>query len=475
MSHSFEKTLAEIIQMYDCTDVKEQQTCYGFRILNNILHISAYNHVIKTFLCKRLEEKPPIDTLLIGKSLTYNNWIGENNNWIGDIKSILHLPYCHQVIKNLIFEDSKRYYSEHGLLIDKGTMSILCYAPGRIDESIIIPEGIITLDYGCFNYNRYAKYITLPSSIRNIQGLEALPELRHITIKGDTGKYITKDGIIFLNDGSQLPYFVPRANTNAITSYESGDLFKRILWAVREKVIKDRWTGIKCNNILSDYGSYYGEPNHSVEIIYQGGFYQQTWYISMNRRARIIIGYSFLGFWKDSVGKCIEQSISYESEHTDKQHICEPLSDCNPCCKYRNNCEAIYRSNYVYARNLHRRLKGFGDFKIDDYGEVEFDMPTTASFEYIKHILLRFLDIAFELRTKHLILEQPLQPSLFYNPDALISDEECFEPFPFNYYYPIDSESKGFKSEIENLIYNDPDFYHEEPDDSDTEDREPPF
>lgn len=474
MSHSFDKALAEIAQMYDCTDVKEQQSCYGFRILNNILYISDYNHVIETFLCKRLEEKPPIDTLLIGKPLTNNNWIGEYNNWIGEIKSILHLPYCRQVIKNLIFEDSKRYYSEHGLLIDKGTMSILCYAPGRIDESIIIPEGIITLDYGCFNYNRYAKYITLPSSIRNIQGLEALPELKQIIINGDTGKYITKDGMIFLNDGSQLPYFVPKAYPTDIMPCESRHLFKNLLLVVREEAIKNRWHEIKYHNILSDYGSYFGEPNHSVEIIYQGGFYQQTWYISMNLRARITIGYSFFEFWKYTVAECIDNCTS-EPKFTGNHCTPVPLSDCNPCCKYRNNCEAIYRSNYVYARNLHRRLKGLGDFKIDDYGEVEFDMPTTASFEYIKHILLRFLDIAFELRTKHLILEQPLQPSLFYNPDALISDEECFESFPFNYYYPIDSESKGFKSEIENLIYNDPDFYHEEPDDSDTEDREPPF
>lgn len=462
MSHSFDKALAEIAQMYDCTITKEP--CYGFRILNNILYISVFDHEIKATLCKWLEEKPAIDTLFIGKPLI-------NNNWIGAIKSILHLPYCRQVIKNLIFEDSKRYYSENGLLIDKGTMSILCYAPGRIDESIIIPEGIISLDYGCFNYNNYVKYITLPSSIRDIQGLNTLPALRHITIKGDTGKYITKDGIIFLNDGSQLPYFAPLANTNAITSYESGDLFKRILLAVREEAIKERWHGIKCHNIMSDYYSYYGEPNHSVKITYHGGFYEQTWYISINLRSKITIGYSFFEFWKYTVAECIDNSTS-EPKFTGNHCTPVPLSDCNPCCKYRSNCEAIYRSNYVYARHLHEKVKDLGDFKIDDYGYVEFDMPTTTPIDFIKPILLKFLDIALELRTKYKILEQPPQPSLFHNPDTIISDEESLEYFPFN--YSIESRPKGFISEIENLIYNDPDFYYEETD-IDTEDREPPF
>lgn len=473
MSHSFEKTLAEIIQMYDCTDVKEQQSCYGFRILNNILHISAYNHLIKTFLCKRLEEKPPIDTLLIGKSLTYNNWIGENNNWIGDIKSILHLPYCHQVIKNLIFEDSKRYYSEHGLLIDKGTMSILCYAPGRIDESIIIPEGIITLDYGCFNYNRYAKYITLPSSIRNIQGLEALPELKQIIINGDTGKYITKDGMIFLNDGSQLPYFVPKAYQTDIIPCESRNLFKNLLLVVREEAIKNRWHEIKYHNIMSYYFSYCEEPNHSVEIIYYGGFYKQIWHISMNRRARITIGYVFRELWIDCNHECMENNMSWYPNNTD--NLCTPrqLRNCNPCCRCRSNCEAIYRSNNVYARHLHEKLKDLGDFKINDYGYVEFDMPTTAPIDSINPILLKFLDIALELRTKHLILEQPLQPSLFHNPDTRISDEDSFEYFPFN--CVIGSSKKGFISEMDYLIYDDPDFYYDEPDEIDTEDSEPPF
>lgn len=480
MSHSFDKALAEIIQMYDCTVVNGQESrinrhtvlnepqssINGIQIRDNVLYVSSFNREIELNLRKILEEKPPIDTLFIGKYLT-------DREMVLQIRYILNIPFGHEAIKNLIFEDSKRYCFENGLLIDKTEMSIKAYAPGRTDEIIVIPEGIITLERECLNYNRHVRRIILPSSIRNIKGIDSLPELEEIIIEGNTGKYITKGGMIFTNNGSKLPYLVPPAHKNSMTKSAYDSLFNELLWSSREEVLKERWHGIKYSNILL----YRDHSDYSMEISYWGVFYTQSWYISINRRAVITIGYVFCRNWGEFNCECIENINMWKSNNTDNYYTSKPLSYCNPCCRCRSNCEAIYRSNDVYARHLHEKLKGLGDFKLTDDGNIEFDMPTTAPIEYIKLILWKFFDIALELRRKYKILEQPLQSSLFHNPDPYIYDEDYLEYFPFN--CQIGSCHKEFMSEIAIALDSDPDFYYDFPWEEDKEksieDVEPPF
>ncbi|MCM1093113.1 MAG: hypothetical protein NC421_04085 [Lachnospiraceae bacterium] len=349
-------------------------------------------------------------------------------------------------------------------------MSIRAYAPGRTDEIITIPEGIVTLEYGCLNYNKYVRRIILPSSIRNIEGLDGLPELKEIVIVGNTGKYISKDGLIFTNDGSKLPYFVSLANKRRIIESASDSLFNELLWSTREEALKERWHGIKYSNILF----YRYSSGYSLKIIYNGRFYQQIWRISMDRGTRITIGYAFVELWKEvPYNECFDNNMMWEKDIDDNGCTPTPLSGCSPCCRHRANCEAIYQSNNSYIRNL-QNLKELGDFRINHYGGIEFNMPTTTPIEYIKSILWKFLDIALELRTKYKILEQPPHTSLFHNPDPYIYDEDYLEYFPFNFNCSIGSSQKRFISEMDNLIYYDPDFYYDETD-IDTEDREPPF
>lgn len=69
-------------------------------------------------------------------------------------------------------EKNPNYCLSNGVLYNKEMTSLIKYPSGRLDETYLIQEGVISIEEGAFSMSRYLAYVFLPDSLRSI-GSEA--------------------------------------------------------------------------------------------------------------------------------------------------------------------------------------------------------------------------------------------------------------------------------------------------------------
>ncbi len=69
-------------------------------------------------------------------------------------------------------EENENYKLSNGVLYNKEMTVLIKYPSGRLDETCLVQEGVISIDAGAFSMSRNLAYVFLPNSLRSI-GTEA--------------------------------------------------------------------------------------------------------------------------------------------------------------------------------------------------------------------------------------------------------------------------------------------------------------
>ncbi|MDD5924082.1 MAG: leucine-rich repeat domain-containing protein [Clostridia bacterium] len=75
---------------------------------------------------------------------------------------------CKNIVTINVDSGNDRYISCDGILFDKINKSILRYPCGKADDSYVIPEDVVTIEFGAFNFCENITSITIPSSVTTI-------------------------------------------------------------------------------------------------------------------------------------------------------------------------------------------------------------------------------------------------------------------------------------------------------------------
>lgn len=450
----FSDTLSKFIKDFDCEIVEELYVAENFmkelhendyEIRDSILYLwrLSRNQYYDGAICEQLKNNPNVDTIYIGKTVME---FGD----MRQIQSIMQASYnIIPVFKQILLEEMTKYESVDGMLIDKKRHVVMAYASGLTTDFIKVPDDVIGLDNHCFNYNKFVRYITLPSSIQNIEGIVSLPNLETVVIRENCdGSYHTENGIIYIPNQNR-PFFIPPFNSYFPNAEALDSMFYNLSALLRKEASKRRWVNVDadCFSIDSIF-----KTRKRIDLTYNGGFYQQFWTINLNEiPTRIMVEYSFYDEWL-YWGDCCESDYSDvpssdSYEYSDYNKDAKYSLRCNKC-KHKRDCEAIYDSNMSYMGVLLNRLheEVSHDFYIVDDNHIECNLNIDTPFNEIKRILLAFLDIALDLRTRYPILNKPLEQSLFHSSDFEDSMNSVLtEDYPFS--FAIEEIAIGFVSE----------------------------
>lgn len=429
----------EIVDDTDCDkDIINTQHVNDYEVKDNTIYLWRLRHGrhYDGDIYRELVRNPGIDTLYIGKDVTE---CGD----MRQIQIIMQVSYnTIPAFRHIILEDTKEYESIDGILVDKSERAVIAYASGLTTSIIEVPDGITGLEEHCFNYNKYVRYLILPSSIQDIEGIESLPNLESVVIRGNgEGIYHTEDGIIFRSSQKQ-PLFIPPYHPVYPNAEAIDNLFDRLLSSVKTEAGKRRWKDVE-----EDCFSYDDEFKSSdgITLIYNGGLYLQFWTIKLDRLpTRIKIEYKIrneLSYWDG----CCEPDYSdaYDCVSHDEFDVHRRLR-CKEC-KHKCDCDAIYDSNRRYVGNLLKRLNAelSQDFHIDESENITCNLSIETSFDEVRRVLLSFLDIALAARIVYPILNIPPKPSLFEDSEfneLQDSPSQCGSPDCF----PFTEDSIGF-------------------------------
>lgn len=396
----------------------------GFEKNDNRMVIWNFdNDTTTTELCDFIIQRPEIDTLYLGKAIT-DNEDGEQIQKLHYLLSASHniIP----VIQDIELEDDSRYCVVDGMLIDKKYSLVVDYASGRKEESIHVPDGIIGLKEHCFNYNEYVTSIKLPYTITDLEGLCSLPYLEYISInEGNDALYTNSDGILYKKNKTDkgewifIPPFHNKYNPRIIIDKN----FRNLHSCLRSQANIGRWGNVSHENF------FYDEEYNRISINYNGGFYEQEWFVEYEPLpTEIRLGYRFRDHWREFCA----------SEISCKQDCNEDIIrlDCNNCPNW-DNCKKVYDSNTAYISKLSSMMSNVvGNDSLMIGGDYLYLSLGLNDFIANHEIVIKFLDYALSIREKHPIANAPSQPSLF--PEISTEEQKCSEDFPF-YFRPCDS------------------------------------
>lgn len=414
--YEFNEVVSNFIKTFKC-EVAEIRCVDGFEVKENILYIWGFGQTPDYWdiIYGLLKENSSVDTIYIGKTVTDSHGeLRKFNAVLGAARNLI------PVIKDIIVEDTIRYYSIDGLLIDRWTQTVIEYVPGRQDDSLTIPSGVKTLKGNCFHYIGNVKRLYLPSTITEIDGISDLPRLEEVIIAESPNNVFTSaEGIVYMNSETE-PYFIPPYNPSYPSCDDLDRVFANLFKLVKTEAEKGRWAGVTAD--CFEYDSWH----EILYINYSGGFYEQQWSLEFDRLpTRIAFRYHFSDWECECVCEMIDNDYSGDLNHSVR---------CSGCAS-RVNCDGAYRSNETYMSRVKEKChdSGIARFEIVDNFNMEGLIGIDITEKELSLKLLEFIDIALDYRLKYPILDRLLQVSLF---DGLTPEETC--PFNFSYSrYPV--------------------------------------
>ena len=391
----------------------------GFEKNDNRMVIWNFdNDTTTTELCDFIIQHPEIDTLYLGKAITDN----EDGKQIQKLHYLLSASHnIIPVIQDIELEDDSRYCVVDGMLIDKKYSLVIDYASGRKDKSIHVSDGIIGLKEHCFNYNEYVTSIKLPSTITDLEGLCSLPYLEYISIKeGNDSLYINSDGILYKKNktGKGKWIFIPPFHNKYNPKIIINKNLRNLHSCLRSQANIGRWENVSYESF------FYDEEYNRISINYNGGFYEQEWFVEYEPLpTEIRLGYRFRDIWYEF---CTSEIFCKQGNQED---IIKPK--CKNCPTW-HNCEIVYKSNEAYINKLCLTLREVIEKDSLTIGSDYFYLSIGIDeFQAINDIVIEFFDYALSLREKHPIANASLQPSLF--PEITTKENEKSRNFPFDY------------------------------------------
>jgi len=177
---------------------------YNLVIEEGITHIANY-----AFIFDKITSISPLPETLTS--------IGESAfAWVNGFDSIL-IPENVASIDATAFQDcgistinvdsnNKTYSSENGVLFNKDKTSILCFPTRNTIKDYIIPNTVITIEDSCFWSCENLSTLTIPESVKYIKdtGIEFNANLNKIAVKENNAEYLSKNGILFNKDETEL-------------------------------------------------------------------------------------------------------------------------------------------------------------------------------------------------------------------------------------------------------------------------------
>ena len=425
------------LEVVECIHMK------GYEIEDNKLIVWHFdNDTTDKELCDFILQHPEIDTLYLGKAVT-------DNKDVNQMRKLHTLLYTSNniapVIQNIELEDDSRYCVVDGMLIDKETALVIDYASGRKNKSIHVPDGIVGLKEHCFNYNAYIENIEIPSTIRNIEGLDQIPYLKCISIYGKNDYFDAVNSVLYKqsDENKRRIFFIPPCHEIHKPATSIKLLLSTLFQSICKEAENGRWRNVSSDNF------YYDEEYNKISIEYYGGFYAQEWLIEYQTfPTEIRIGYIFRDYWREF---CTSEIFCKQKENDDIIRL-----DCKNCPNW-DNCKTVYDSNTAYINKLYSMMRSVTDNdSIMIGGDYIYLSLEWNDCNAIYGIVLKFLDNALTLKENHPIAQTTLQPSLFSKIPQKEHEESANFPFSFMLF---DSPLGYIKEKFESL----------------TVDEEPPF
>lgn len=147
---------------------------------------------------------------------------GDNLTSIMIPDSLINIPeyeflYCSNLVEIKVSNNNPQYTSEKGVLFNKNKTELICYPRGKEGE-YKIPEGVLTIGGGAFEYSYSLTSITLPDSLTriipyrdditgNFGAFWGCENLEEINVSDKNIKYTSEEGVLFNEDKTELIRF----------------------------------------------------------------------------------------------------------------------------------------------------------------------------------------------------------------------------------------------------------------------------
>ncbi|MCR5223838.1 MAG: leucine-rich repeat domain-containing protein [Bacilli bacterium] len=157
-----------------------------------------------------------------------------SNNYIRTINipsSVVNIsPYAFDNTNKLesinVDANNSNYESVDDVLIDKKEKELLIYPINKKNIDYVIPEGITSIHYSCFDSDTPIENITIPASVTDIGNFYELKHIKNINLSQDNKSFVLENNALFdINKTKLYKYISNEATTlysipNTVTSIE---------------------------------------------------------------------------------------------------------------------------------------------------------------------------------------------------------------------------------------------------------------
>ena len=216
----------------------------------------------------------------------------ETVNISGSVKkiSVYSFIFCN-AIKNITVDSDNEYYSsEDGVLFNKDKTELIKYPAGNDRISYSVPEGVTSIMFKAFAGSQLLENVTLPDSLEDIADYafsecskiesviipknvvmaeNAFPyceNLKKIIVNDDNKSLISKDGVLFNHDVTELIQYPNGITQKSYTIPETVKIIKENAFSDNKYLEKVNLF----NNIEEIEGDAFGDESKLSDVYFSG-------------------------------------------------------------------------------------------------------------------------------------------------------------------------------------------------------------
>ncbi|MCR5224126.1 MAG: leucine-rich repeat domain-containing protein, partial [Bacilli bacterium] len=191
-----------------CTNLSNiENNSEEFKLINGVLYDKNISSIILYSAAKQDEVYDiPNGIKSIDEGALLNNYI-KIINIPSSVDNIS--PYAFENVSKLesinVDANNSNYESVDGVLIDKTEKELLIYPINKKYIDYVIPDGITSIHYSCFDSDMPIENITIPASVTDIGNINQLTKLKSIIIDKDNKSFVLEDNVL-LNANKTILY-----------------------------------------------------------------------------------------------------------------------------------------------------------------------------------------------------------------------------------------------------------------------------